>query len=259
MKVLAAYHLKGGVGKTAAAVNLAYCAAQEGARTLLVDLDPQGAASFYMRVDPHLNGGVEKFVGEKGRILRAVHPTEYPNLHVVPADFSHRNMDLVLNEEKHADDRLRRILKPVAEDYDYAFLDCPPGISLVSENVFNAADVLLIPIIPTHLSLRAYEMLLEFCREKGVNGVDYMPFFSMLDRRRSLHVELVQQFAAAHRELLRVFVPYASQIERMGVHQAPVGAFASPSEPGRAFHALWQAIKERLATIEPAVAEPPAA
>jgi cellulose biosynthesis protein BcsQ len=247
MKVLASYNLKGGVGKTAAAVNLAWHAAAEGARTLLVDLDPQGAASYYLRVDPGLPGGSEKFIGKKNHILRDIQPTAYANLKVVPADFSHRNMDLILSEEKHADDRLRRVLKPVADDYDYVFLDCPPGISLVSENVFNAADALLIPIIPTHLSLRAYDMLLDFCRDRGLHGQHFLPFFSMLDRRRSLHVELVQQFAAAHPELLRVFVPYASQIERMGVHQAPVGEFAGPSDPGRAFAALWSAIKERLA------------
>ncbi|MGQ0659151.1 MAG: ParA family protein [Chromatiales bacterium] len=249
MKVFAAYNLKGGVGKTAAAVNLAYFAAQEGARTLVVDLDPQGAAGFYLRVDAELKGGSEKLISKKGYIVETIQPTQYPNLHVVPADFSHRNLDLILNDEKHSGERLRKMLKPVREDYDYVFLDCPPGISLVSENIFSAAEVLLIPIIPAHLSLRAYEMLVGFCAREGYNGLAMMPFFSMLDRRRMLHIEMVQQFAAEHPELLRVFVPYASQIEKMGVHQAPVGAFAAPSDPGRAFLALWQAVKERLAAL----------
>jgi cellulose biosynthesis protein BcsQ len=244
--VLAAYNLKGGVGKTAAAVNLAWFAAQEGARVLLIDLDPQGAASFYLRVETELKGGSEKFIGKKAQILENIMPTAYERLCVVPADFSHRNLDLILNEEKHSADRLRRILRSVVDDFDYVILDCPPGISLVSENVFNAADALLIPIIPTHLSLRAYEMLTDFLRGTGSDSIQLMPFFSMLDRRRQLHVQLVQQFAAQHAELLRVFIPYASQIEKMGVEQAPVGAFAGPSEPGRAFAALWSAVKERL-------------
>ena len=123
MKMLAAYNLKGGVGKTAAAVNLGYYAAQEGARVLVVDLDPQAAASFYLRVDPELKGGSEKFVGKKGQILQNVRTTDYANLFVVPADFSHRNLDLILSEEKHSDDRLRRVLKPVADDFDYVILD----------------------------------------------------------------------------------------------------------------------------------------
>ncbi|MCC6715189.1 MAG: AAA family ATPase [Gammaproteobacteria bacterium] len=247
MTVLAAYNLKGGVGKTAAAVNLAWLASQEGARVLLVDLDPQGAASFYLRVQPELKGGSEKFIGRKSQILENIVPTAYERLSVVPADFSHRNLDLILNEEKHSADRLRRILKSVVDDFDYVLLDCPPGISLVSENVFNAADALLVPIIPTHLSLRAYDMLTEFLRCAGAESLELMPFFSMLDRRRQLHVQLVQQFAAQHAELLRVFIPYASQIERMGLEQAPVGVFAGPSDPGRAFAALWSIIKERLA------------
>jgi hypothetical protein len=89
-------------------------------------------------------------------------------------------------------------------------------------------------------------MLTDFLRGAGSDSIQLMPFFSMLDRRRQLHVQLVQQFAAQHAELLRVFIPYASQIEKMGVEQAPVGAFAGPSEPGRAFAALWSAVKERL-------------
>ncbi|MFO1435556.1 MAG: AAA family ATPase [Gammaproteobacteria bacterium] len=246
MTVIAAYNLKGGVGKTAAAVNLAWFAAQEGARVLLVDLDPQAAASFYLRVEPQLKGGSEKLIGKKASILDNINATEYPNLHVVPADLSHRNLDLILHEEKNSALRLRKILKQVGDDFDYIFLDCPPGLSLVSENVFNASDVLLVPVIPTHLSVRAYDVLTEFLQDNIENRPQLMPFFSMLDRRRQLHVQLVREFAGAHQEVLRVFIPYASQVERMGTHQAPLGVFASGSEPGRAFQALWGAVKDRL-------------
>ena len=246
MRVLASYNLKGGVGKTAAAVNLAFFAAGEGARTLVVDLDPQGAASYYLRVDARIKGGSERLVGEKGHILKAIHATDYAHLDVVPADFSHRNLDLILNEEKNPEKRLAKILRPLAEEYEYVILDCPPGISLVSENIVGAADVLIIPIIPTHLSLRAYDMLIEFCRERGYGDVRCMPFFSMLDRRRSLHLQMVQLFAATHPELLHIFIPYSSVIERMGERQAPVGAYAAGSDPGRAYSALWQAVKARL-------------
>jgi cellulose biosynthesis protein BcsQ len=246
--VIAAYNLKGGVGKTAAAVNLAWFAAQEGARVLLVDLDPQAAASFYLRVESGLKGGSEKLIGKKATILDNIAVTEYPNLHVVPADLSHRNLDLILNEEKHPANRLRKILGQLGDEFDYIFLDCPPGLSLVSENIFNAADALLVPVIPTHLSVRAYDVLTEFLRQNIEPAPQVMPFFSMLDRRRQLHVQLVREFASAHREVLRVFIPYASQVERMGVHQAPLGVFAGASEPGRAFQALWSAVKERLET-----------
>ena len=246
MRVLAAYNLKGGVGKTAAAVNLAYFAALDGARTLVVDLDPQGAASYYFRVDARIKGGSEKLVSEKGRILKAIHATDYANLDIVPADFSHRNLDLILSGEKHSERRLGKILRPLEEEYEYVILDCPPGISLVSENIVGAADALVIPIIPTHLSLRAYDMLVEFCRERGYGDVRCMPFFSMLDRRRSLHLQMVQLFAATHPELLHIFIPYSSIIERMGEHQSPVATFAASSDPGRAYAALWQAVKARL-------------
>jgi len=248
MTIVAAYNLKGGVGKTAAAVNLSWYAAQQGARVLLIDLDPQGAASFYLRVEPQLKGGSERLIGRKGEILDNIVATDYENLSVVPADLSHRNLDLILSDEKKSSERLRKILKPVRDQYDYIILDCPPGLSLVSENVFNAADALLVPVIPTHLSLRAYTMLLGFLAENIESPPQRLPFFSMLDRRRQLHVDLVREFAVAHPEVLRVFIPYASQIEKMGLHQAPVGVYAAASEPARAFQALWSAVHERLAT-----------
>ncbi len=71
--------------------------------------------------------------------------TDFENLDLLPADFSFRNMDLSLEDAKQSTKRLSRLLRPLAEDYDYLFLDCPPSISLVSENIFRASDAILCP------------------------------------------------------------------------------------------------------------------
>ena len=162
MKVYATYNIKGGVGKTSTAVNLAYLAAASGRRTLLWDLDPQGAATYLFRVKPRVKGGGRGLVSGKRPVDDAVKATDFDNLDLLPADFSYRNMDLELDDAKKRTRRLDQLLSGVADDYDVVFLDCPPSVSLVSENVLRAADVLLVPLIPATLSLRTYAQLTRF-------------------------------------------------------------------------------------------------
>ena len=244
--MIAVYNSKGGVGKTAAAVNLAWLAAAEGRRTLLWDLDAQGAASYYLRVQPRLPGGGAELLEDRRNLARAIRATDFERLDLVPADFSYRNLDLELSDYKKSGRRLRKLLRTVEDDYDLVLLDCAPSMSVVSENVFNMSDVLLVPLIPTHLSLRAYEQLRDFRMRLPEAHAELIPFFSMVDRRKRLHRELIVTFAREHPEVLRSYVPYASQVEQMGEHRAPVHVFADASPGGRAFRALWRALVARL-------------
>ncbi len=240
MKVVASYNIKGGVGKTAASVNLAFAAAAAGRRTLLWDLDPQGASSYYFRVKPKVRGGGRALLHKGPGLERAVKASDWPRLDIVPADFSCRHLDLVLQEAKRPGKRLRKVLRPLAAEYDLVILDCPPSVSLLSEGVMGAADCLLVPVIPTPLSLRAYRQLRRLCRELELPKGLLTPFFSMADRRRRLHREVVADFAGRHPEVLRSYIPYASVVEQMGSRRAPVLAFAPASPAGRAYRQLWE-------------------
>ena len=245
MKIFATYNIKGGVGKTAAAVNLAYLSGQHGMRTLLWDLDAQGAATFYFRVRARLKGGSERLLRRKSALPKFIRSTDYPNLDLLPADFSLRRLDLDLADLEKPERRLKKLLRSVKNDYDIVWLDCAPTLSLGSESVIYMADHLLVPLIPTHLSLRAYRQLRRYCRDHA-NGIDsLMPFFSQVDKRKRLHRDLIVDFATSHAELLRTYIPYLSQIEQMGVHRAPVAEFARRGAGARAFEALWAAIVER--------------
>ena len=247
MKVLATYNIKGGVGKTATAVNLAYLAAADGARTLVWDLDPQGAASFYFRVKPKVKGGSEALITGRRAIDKAIKGTDYDNLDLIPADFSYRNMDLELGETKKRTRRIDLLIRPLAETYDYVFLDCPPSISLVSENVFRAANALLVPLIPTTLSLRTFDQLDAFLEEHpGRKKQKILAFFSMVDNRKTLHRELVEKVAADRKDVLATQIPATSDIERMGVHRQPLPAFAPKSRSGKAYAELWAEVVSRL-------------
>jgi cellulose biosynthesis protein BcsQ len=238
MKVIALYNIKGGVGKTAACVNLAYSCAKSGMKTLLWDLDSQGAASYYFNVKPEIKGGTRKLFKTKA-IAELVKETDIEYLDLLPADVSYRHMDLFLDNEKKPKKQMREFLSRFEDDYDVLFLDCPPSFSLVSENVFNSADVMLVPLIPTTLSLRTYGQILDYVGEHKKLNLKLMPFFSMVDKRKKLHVETIADSEKLIKGVLQTSIPYLSIIEYMGVSRAPVGLFAPKSQAAALFDQLW--------------------
>ncbi len=244
--VLATYNIKGGVGKTSPAVNLAYLTAAGGGRVLLWDLDPQGAATYLFRVKPRVKGGGRKLVRGNSDVDRLIRGTDFERLDLLPADFSYRHMDLALDATKKPTRRLARVLAPVTNEYDYIFLDCPPSISLVSESVFEAADVLLIPIIPTTLSARTFQQLRDVVAARAASP-RIVAFFSMVDRRKRLHRDVIAAMAADHGELLEAVIPTATDVERMGEHRTVLERLASRGRGAEAYRALWHEIEERLA------------
>ena len=245
MTVVAAYNIKGGVGKTSVSVNLAWLAADGGARVLLWDLDPQGAATYLLRIKPKVKGGGRRLVHGKSDPAALLKGTDHERLDLLPADFSYRNMDLALDATKRPTRRLARVLAPFAGEYDYVFLDCPPAISLASESIFEAADVLLVPLIPSPLSLRTFEQLRDFVAGNVPDPPAILAFFSMTDGRRRVHREVIQGLAGDD-GVLATAIPYASDVERMAVHRRVLADFAPHGRAGLAYAALWDELRERL-------------
>ena len=249
MRILGVYNIKGGVGKTAAAVNLGYLAAAAGLRTLIWDLDPQAAASFYFRIRPRVPGS-RKLLRGKRELDGVVKGTDFDGLDLLPADFRYREMDLVLGEAKKPTAQLLRLMRPLSAGYDLVVLDCPPSITLVSENIFRAADALLVPTIPTTLSLRTLGQLLDFMEERGLD-CPVWPFYSMADRRKRMHREVMAATPDPRVGMLAGAIPYASEVERMGEHRAPLPAYDRASPAATAFAGLWREVAQRLGIAAP--------
>ncbi len=245
MKIYATYNIKGGVGKTTTSVNLAHLAAAEGLRTVLWDLDPQGAASFMFRVKPRVKGGGKAIIRGQRSLDDAIKGTDYELLDLIPADFTYRNMDLLLDKgpEAKQNRKLSRLLSPLSQEYDAVFLDCPPSISLVSENVLHAADVIVVPLIPTTLSVRTLDQLTEFLATFHGRRPEVLAFFSMVDRRKKLHREIIEELSVKREGIASTAIPSAALIENMSAQRLPVTAAAPSSTAAKAYKSLWAEVR----------------
>ncbi|NWG00791.1 MAG: ParA family protein [Thermoanaerobaculaceae bacterium] len=247
MITVALWTLKGGVGKTATCVNLAYLAASAGLRTLLWDLDAQGASSFTFRVAPRKKLDARALVRRSTPLEPWIRATDYENLDLLPAGLSLRHLDLELAARRRPLRRLAVKLAPLAASYDLVLLDCPPGVSVISEAVLRAVDAVLCPVIPTPLSLRSLEHVRRLVAPEETGAPTVLPFLSMVDRRKALHRQIAARYANGEEGFLRTAIPLASVVERMGLRRAPVTAFAPKSAAARAYAALWQELVAALA------------
>jgi chromosome partitioning protein len=246
MRTIALYSNKGGVGKTAAAVNLSYLSARSGAKTLIFDLDPQSSATYYFRVKPKLKSGTKGFLKGGKRVYKNIKGTDYENLDLLPAAFSHRRLDIAFNQLKRSENRLHKILKPFKAEYDVVILDCPASFSVLAENVLNTVNCILVPLIPTTLSVRTYLQLLAFCKKNNIDSGRIYTFFSMVDRRKKLHLSLMEKVSRKLSNVLKSDIPYLSIIEQMGVYREPVGAFSPGSRASKAYQRLWQNLQDNI-------------
>lgn len=243
MTTIALYNLKGGVGKTAGCVNFAYLAAADGFKTLLWDIDPQGSSSYYYKVKPKAHADVKDLITKDADLESAIHSTDFELLDVIPANKSSKSFDVMQEKMKGKNNRLKNILKQLDREYDFVFIDCPPEFSALSENIFNAADIVLMPVIPTTLSIRTYHMVKDYFKEKDLDMSKLMCFFSMTDLRKSMHNDMMEELNKDKR-FFHNYIPYLSDVEKMGNHRSPVMEFANSSYASNCYRELWTEIKE---------------
>jgi cellulose biosynthesis protein BcsQ len=236
--VIAIYNIKGGVGKTSTTINLAYNASKN-SRVLVWDLDPQGASTFYLEKKVKDKNFIEK-ANSKG-LNKFIKKTNLKNIDIIPADLSLRNI------EKHLeDDETFKELLSTIRGYKYVFIDSPPTLSTISQNIFKASNVIVIPTIPTILSVRTYNQIVKYFKNYTKNRKIFT-FLSMVDKRKRMHLEISEKILKLpKKQILKTPIYNSIVVERMGEELAPVELFAPHSDSAKSYIELWREIRGKI-------------
>lgn len=245
MQSVALTALKGGVGKTSTTVNLAALAAAAGHRTLVWDIDPQAGATACLGVKPKLRGGAQRLLGGDRDLGQAIRHSDIERLDVLPGDVTLREADVIVSGNRKPRRTLKRILSSVARDYDVVVVDCPPGVGPATEVLVRSVDLLLVPVVPAPLDLRALDRFSDVIADLGAPSELLAPFLSLVDRRKPLHRKLVDE-VRTERRFLASAIPVSSAVERMPMEQVPTVVAAPRSLASLALRDLWGEVTDRL-------------
>ncbi|TLS67677.1 ParA family protein [Mariprofundus erugo] len=247
-KIIAVYNIKGGVGKTSTAVNLAWLASRHDGQVLLWDLDPQGAAAYCLQA----KAGKRSDQLLKGKLAadKAITRTAYEHLDLLRADFSLRHADLLLSDMKKPEEQLSRVIAPMIKSYDFIIIDSPPGLTLLSEAIFKVADLVVFPTLPSILSLRMLAELLDFKKEHHLKQLHIRAFLNMVDSRKSLHRQIIAERHRMGKVMLNSQIPYASAVEQMAERRMPLPCFDPHSPAALAYGILWAEVFDALQAIK---------
>jgi chromosome partitioning protein len=239
--ILAVYSAKGGVGKTTLAVNLAWAsAALSQRRTLLWDLDAQGAAS-YILGQQFGTSAAKASITRDADVSGLIRPSNTAGVDVLPADESLRKLDYAFHDLGKRK-RLARIAAGLGQIYDRIIIDCPPGLTDTSDQILRAADLVVVPVIPSILSQRSLDVIKDYIGRRKGPKVTLAPVFSMVDRRRVIHQSELERHAAWPT------IPMASAYERMSEERRPIGEIMPRSSPPvEAVAGLWRRLEKVLA------------
>jgi len=246
--ILALANQKGGVGKTTTAVNVAACLAEAGARTLVVDLDPQANAT--SGLGERANGTSSYDLLDGAPLGEIVHRTRFENLDVVPARPELAGAAVELSGYGDGESFLAEALKPARESYSYVFVDCPPSLGPLTVNGLAAADRVLVPVQCEYYALEGLAQLLhsvELVRARlnqklALAGM----LLTMVDGRTRLAADVAAEVRRHFGELVfEAVVPRSVRLAEAPSHGLPITAYDPASAGADAYYRVASELVDR--------------
>jgi chromosome partitioning protein len=249
--VVAIANQKGGVGKSTTAINLGAGLAFQGERVLIIDLDPQGNTSSGLGIDrATIEMSTYDIIVDDAPIVDVLEPTSVKGLHVVPATIELAGAEIELVSMFSREQRLRKSLEAIGEDYDFVLIDCPPSLGLLTINGLAAADEVLIPIQCEYYALEGVSQLTRNIElvtgslnpQLVVEGV----VLTMFDGRTTLSADVVEQVRSHFGETAyRTVIPRTVRLSEAPSYGEPIEAYDDMSRGAIAYRELAREFRRR--------------